>query len=501
MNQMVNVEQTATSRNALLQTLLSIFSDRELGGVKSIAEKVVVQNPYGNDLSKLSLMVAYGGGKDSSYTVAFMRAVQLYILQQKGETFKLRVANMRHAGVPYAVMKNIDRVYAKLGLLNDSLVELITIDNHDVIPFHVDAPMPSAMVENNRLDILMNGHRTQGDGRPTFCNSCNLSVSNFYGIACWWNGGVDFVVTGDSKKEQKHYFTWIMRLGQKLGIDTSDYQKQGFKGALELLSKVGDAFYQDLYGESLADDLAARHVSPGGQLRVPEFLSIYEEVSYRVDEHWKLVVDFLGFEFDDLAFSFTESDCFNPAFMAHLRALKVQHVQGRSYHEGMLEYLSLAERLMRKKEIPQKLIDLAMSRYESEIKIAEMHQKVAEYVEQTFDLTEEQLICLVYSPFVSSGQRLLSYLNGYQPQLVDKAEEIREVLSGQNQDAEVALELERISGLQIAYLQRLYASEEVDFGSDAPFISYIRKNDPHKGLIETVDVTTGDTVQELVSGR
>lgn len=484
-----------------LQTLLS---SKEKQGAQEVARRIMRAKPQHKALGEVKLMVAYGGGKDSTYTVAFMRTVQLYLKQQYGETFILRVANMRHAGVPFAVMENINRVYQRLGLLNNPEAELLTIDNDQIREFDLHLPMPQEMVDINRTDILMNGHRSLADGRPTFCNSCNLSVANFYGLACWHQGGIDFLVTGDSKKEQKHYYTWIMRMAQKIGLDVSDYRAEGFQGVLGVLNEVGEKYYQSLYGENNTEELQKRTVSAGNSHSAPMFLSIYDVVDYRVDEHWALVVEFLGFEFDELAFSFTESDCFNPALMAHIRGLKVQYEQGRSYLEGLEEYLGLAGRLMNKKEIPQTLIDMAMARYATPEKCMEMNDKVSTYASEVFGMTEDHLITMVMSPFTDNGARLQRYLEVLPADKSMPETDIHSLLSGTVSSAEkprLTKQLEQQSGLPLAMLKTLYTSETLDFSKDDNLIAYIRKNDPHKFVIKTFDPVSGQAISELVSGR
>jgi hypothetical protein len=51
-------------------------------------------------------MLAYGGGKDSSYMVAFVRFVQLLLLEGRGRTVRLRIITNRHAGMPTPVLEN-----------------------------------------------------------------------------------------------------------------------------------------------------------------------------------------------------------------------------------------------------------------------------------------------------------------------------------------------------------------------------------------------------------
>jgi hypothetical protein len=127
--------------------------------------------PHRDDLHRNLVLVAFGGGKDSAYTVAFVRAMQLILHRVHGSTFRMRVATNRHAGMPRAVMENIHRPYEALRLYDDPGCELLLIDGNEVSRFDVDSPQREPVVRRNRLDILMTGHRTFGDGRPSFCNA------------------------------------------------------------------------------------------------------------------------------------------------------------------------------------------------------------------------------------------------------------------------------------------------------------------------------------------
>lgn len=485
------------------RTLCSYLTAEERQGVLAVAAAITERLGGVELLASRCVMVAYGGGKDSSYTVAFMRAVQLQLQRRYGTTFRLRVANMRHAGVPYAVMRNIHRVYERLELFDDERVELVMVDHDEVGLFERDRPLPTRVRDINRTDILMNGHVSRGDGRPTFCNSCNFSVASFYGLACWWRGGVDVVITGDSRKEQKQYYAWIMRLGQKYGVDVGLHAGQGFHGLLSVLSQLAERYYRELYGSSQPTTVAARQVHAGHAVRIPDFVSIYDHVSYRVNDHWSLVVDFLGFEFDELAFSFTESDCANPALMAHLRGLKAEHVDKRAYGEGIGEYLTLAQQLMRKKEIPPLLIDKIMARYEGEAGVRRMRERMTEYAEAAHGLTTDHLICLVYSPFVNRGERLFRYAADLRPQWAPRLAAMHELLGGGNPAGSDWLrnEMETASGLDLDNLRQLYRRAAVDFNGEQSLIAVIRRNDPHKGYVSSRDPATGRPRTELISGR
>jgi hypothetical protein len=230
----------------------------------------------------------------------------------------------------------------------------------------------------------------------------------------------------------------------------------------------------------------------------------------------ELLTGFLGFEFDELAFSFTESDCGNPALMAHLRALKCERVYQRSYADGLAEYVEFALGLMRKKDIPAGLIEQMRARYEGPGAVARMRRAASDYAAQTFGLAEDQLVCMVYSPFAGAGAGLADFLAREHPALAGRSGDIHALLAAPPGDAppgdglKLAAELERISGLELPQLRVLYRSSvRPPAGSDAGtgtgtgtvIIDAVLAGDPHKAVIRTRHTQAGPTTLEQISGR
>ncbi|WP_442113966.1 hypothetical protein [Pseudomonas sp. NUPR-001] len=498
----MNIAVTLPATDAVLLGKLNRYlSAVDRSAVVTLGERLIAAAGGIDALPAYKLLVAYGGGKDSSYTVSLIRAVQLQLNVLHGQTFQLRIANMRHAGVPDAVMANIDRVYRALNLYDDERVEVLVVDHQQIRPFERTLPFPQAVRDINRFDVLMNGHRTAGDGRPTFCNSCNLAVADFYGRAAWWQGGVNAVVTGDSRKEQKHYFTWIMRLAERLGLDVATCRREGFRGLLQALDGVAQHYFVELFGEGFDQQRAERRVASGSASADPQFISIYDLVSYRVDDHWELITEFLDFRFEELAFSFTESDCANPMLMAHFRGLKAQYVQGRSYHQGIDEYLELAKALMHKKEMPERLIQLALAPYRDAQGKDARRALANRFAAEAFGLDECQLICLQFAPFVDRGRALSRYITLCHPQRLGDVQRLHQVLAGDLEDPALSLWLNQVSGLPLTAVRSLYAHDLIDFNSDRSLIARVRAGDPHKGRITHQDPVSGAQVVELVSGR
>ncbi|MDD1964467.1 hypothetical protein NPS29_03980 [Pseudomonas putida] len=486
----------------VLQRLLSYLNRAERTALQLLIQRLIVAAGGMERVGQYRILVAFSGGKDSAYTVALLRAAQLSIACRAPTTFNLRIANMRHAGMTSAVMDNINRCYSALFLHDDPRVELLVVDHRYVQAFEPDLPFSTAGREQNRSDMLLGGHLTAGDARTTFCNSCYLGMTEFLGRAACWGEGVDAVLSGDSLKEQKQYATWIMRLARQNGQKVEHWHKLGFSTALSTIDSVGQAYYHELYGEEAEPPgfTPRLPVYPGRPV-TPAFLTVADLIGFRVEDHWPLLTDFLGFRFDDLAFSFSESDCANPLLMAHMRGLKAQFVQGREYADGIKEYLELAAGMMRRKGMPRRLIEQAMAAYDSPEKLLERRELAAGYGFEAFGLNEAQLVCLMFAPFVDCGAQLEAFLRRCHPGMLVALGDLHKVLSGDVASDQVVQWLVDVSGLTLKGLQSLYAKRRVDFCDDSSIIARVRASDPDKGHVTTIDQETGETVTELISGR
>jgi len=489
----------AQLRDQALADLRAALPAANLAAARRCATRLLDALPDQDRLERNLVLVAYGGGKDSSYTLAFVRTMQLLLDEDRASTFRLRVATNRHAGMPRAVLENIDREYQALRLADDPDCELLLIDGDEVSVFDVDSPQREAVVNRNRLDILMTGHRTFADGRPTFCNACNLSVVNSFGIAASYGAGADLMITGDSQQEQRQYTLWVGRLARRLD-PTRTATGTGLGRLLSTVDGISQGYFADIHGADSQEAIAERRVSHD----VPErlrFFSIYDDTEYASGDHLELLTGFLGFQFDDIAFSFTESDCGNPALMAHLRGLKCERVYQRSYAEGMQEYVEFALGLMRSKDIPAHLIEQMQARYTGPGAIERMRHAAEDYAWQTFALTEEQLVCMAYSPFADKGAGLAVFLAQEHPELAGQLGPVETLLAG-DADGPPGLrdELERISGLVLSQLRVLYRSA-LRGGTATDAIDAVLVGDPHKALIRTRFSAHGPETVEQISGR
>jgi hypothetical protein len=492
----------STPRRQALTSLFSFLTPRDRDAVTRSAERLRNTLRETGPADGGCVLVAYGGGKDSSYTLSFVRAMQLLLADRYGDTFTLRAATNRHAGMPRAVMENIDRAYRALGMHTDPACELLVIDGTEVSPFRVDAPPSPLVAARNRLDILMTGHRTCADARPTFCNACNLSMANAFGVAAAHGTGADVIITGDSAEEQRAYTAWINRLARQVPRKEPTRQAAGFPQVLDALDDVAQAYFRDIHGTGVAAS-AAEHAVQSSVPPALRFFSIYGDTDYDAGSHWDLLTRHLGFVFDDLAFSFTESDCANPALMAHLRGLKCRHVYGRDYREGLQEYVGFALTLMRRKQFPQALVDKMAERYAGKDAHEALRDRVNAFAREAYGLDEEQLICMVHAPFTARGTNLRRYLTGRAAHLAGHERAIRALLTPtphdpgeRNARSPLTEKLEDLSGLRLHQLRILYGSE-----MHPPLVRSILQGDPHKAAIRTRHAPEGPEITETISGR
>jgi len=497
----VDRTQAASVRDQVFVELRAAMPPANLEAALRCSARLQAALPHREQLDRNRVLVAYGGGKDSSYTLAFVRAMQLILLRVHGTTFRLRVATNRHAGMPRAVLENIDREYEALRLTADPDCELLLIDGNEVTPFDVDTPQRDHVVRRNRLDILMTGHRTFADGRPTFCNACNLSVVNSFGLAASYGDGADLIITGDSEQEQRLYARWVSRLARQFAPPTAGARRSGVGRLLSQVDGIGQSYFADIHGSDADDALVERRVSADVPDRL-RFFSIYSDTHYAAGDHMGMLTGFLGFQFDDLAFSFTESDCGNPALMAHLRGLKCERVYQRSYAEGMAEYVEFALGLMRKKDFPTELVEQMRVRYEGAEAVSRMRQAANDFALESYGLAEEQLVCMTYSPFAEKGAGLDEFLEREHPALAGRSDDIHALLAGQSGDApHLAGDLVRISGLELPQLRMLYRSSVRRPGGGNDVIDAVLADDPHKAVIRTRHTRNGPDILEQISGR
>lgn len=466
----------------VLQRLLGYMTRAERTALQLLIQRLIVAAGGLEQISQFRILLPFSGGKDSAYSLALLRAAQLSICTRAPGTFNLRVATMRHAGLSSDVLGNIHRTYSALFLYDDPRVEMLVFDNQYVHAFEPDLPFSSAGREQNRTDMLLAGHLSAGEGRSTFCDSCYLDLADALSRAVTWGDGVAAVASGDPRKEQKQYITWLMRLAQSTGEHTGHWRSQTFQSVMRSLAGLGQAWREELYGEVQATEPSAPPGKPvlSNKPLTPVLVPLNDLFPGTADDHWNLLTEFLEFRFDDLSFGFSESDCATPLLMAHMQGLRAQFVEGVQYADGIAAYLQDAQRQMRNKQVPGRLVDHALSAYHGEARIEARRALAAEFALQAYGLNEAQLVCMLFSPFTDNGLGLETFLRTCHPGMLVAVADLHRALSGQPAADQVVQWLVDISGLTLTQLQGLYGKARVNFAAADSIIARIRAADPEQ---------------------
>jgi len=492
-----------------------------LSKIDEVSREIINALGGENEFKKQTVLAAYGGGKDSTFMVGFIWFIQEYIKSKLNDTFNLRIVVNGQGGMLDSVYENIDRVFKTIGAYNNPKVQLLLVGGSTVVPFSKDSPLIQKVRAADGKRILLAGHLAHGDGRSTFCDLCNVDMMKAfdYGI----NGNIQklppasLIVTGDSNEELNAYAQWPKDVALRLGLSQNDIEVMAFK---KLMEKVGNYRLEQVRGNTDLNRFKSVSIDN------PRFFSPYRFVPYQMSEH-KDILEKIGFRFDpdNWAVSFTESDCFHPAVMAHFFGLMMETFSKQwlgkqiSYPEAVTQYVNRhIIPLMRRKHIPENIIDLNKKRYATPKAIEQSRIKVETLLKVNYGYSSEQIKCLVWSPFANQGQYLEAFINKEHPHLKPQLAEIDYLLNENNprhNELPLAQTLEAISGLTLAELRHLYQQPLADpLVADTPAGVYrlledstnpvfqFRVKDPHKRILT---FKTGfwpwQTKAMLVTGR
>jgi hypothetical protein len=360
-------------------------------------------------IQKLEVIVPFGGGKDSAWMLAFVRIMQILLLEKNYSTFHLHVFVMLHPGVTQGVYKNIQNVFSALELYEDTSVKLFatTLGGCEI---NLDSGLIDATVKRRyKEEVLYSGHLSLGNGRETFCYACNFALMN--GITRYViDKKIDLVITGDSKSEILFYWKWIQKTAKLLGIVPLHKDEANWYKLFGKMSEINIAYYKRLFNIGTIDDDSIFYfpniIHEGSKL--PEYFSIYNDVHYEYWKHDEFIEKFLGFRLYPDAFNFTESDCKNPMLMAHLRGLNAEF-NGSNYKDGIEIYLRLVKYLMVKKSYSDKMIELAIQPYTDDVKILSKRFEAENFARLNFEIEPIQLKAMVAGIFTDSMIRLESF--------------------------------------------------------------------------------------------
>ncbi|MDY7533110.1 hypothetical protein RGV33_15700 [Pseudomonas sp. Bout1] len=428
----------------VLQRLVGHFSRTERTSLQLLIQRIVVAAGGMERIGEYKVLLAHGAGAGSSYVLTLLRAAQLTLAGRAPGTFQLRVATLRHAGMTQTALDTLHRGYSALFLHDDPRVELLMVENREVLPFNHLRPASATARDNSRRNVLMVGHQTSGDLRQTLCNDAYLALGDFYQRVTTCNGGVHALVSGDSARKQREYLAWLKRAALLAGATLPEQEPLVLSGLFARMDEWSNVYYGDLYGEhyekvDTCDTDAPRH------LAYVSVADLMEEVDY---PGGSLLRQFMAYQPDEFGFHFSHASCANPLLMAHLRGLQAECLRELDYEEGAQGFMQQAALFMRHKQIPEHLIAQAAT--------PDGRALSAGYAQAMFGLDDNQLNCLMFSPFIGHGERLESFLRECHPGMLVALAELHKALQGKPVAEMLVQWAIDISGLPLHLLQHLY---------------------------------------------
>lgn len=163
--------------NNLYMRLISAIGHKVVNQARVTLQRMLATSTH-KPLHNTEVLLPFGGGKDSAWTLAYIRFMQLMLKQDVGHTYRLHVLIMIHPGVPKGVFKNIYNVFAALQVnKSKDIVVTTAVRGGEYIELEYGS-IPEGIVASFRQEIILSGHLSQGNGRETFCNGCNFGLMN-----------------------------------------------------------------------------------------------------------------------------------------------------------------------------------------------------------------------------------------------------------------------------------------------------------------------------------
>ena len=116
---------------------------------------------------------------------------------------------------------------------------------------------------------------------------------------------------------------------------------------------------------------------------------------------------------------------------------------------------------MRKRGVPEPICQQASAPYDNPLALAERRIEANAELQQTLGLSETQLVCLLFSPFVGQGAGLEKFLRRCHPGMLVAMGELHKALQGEAAPEQVMHWMMDVSGLPINLMRVLYRRRPV----------------------------------------
>jgi len=464
----------------VLQRLLGFFSRAERTALQLLIQRLAVAAGGMERIGDYKVLAIQSGARDNCYTLALLRAAQLTIATRTPATFQLRIASLRLNGTNCAAVENMHRTNSALFVYDDPRVEVLMVDDREVLPFNHQTPISDAGRESSRLNLLLIGHRREWRGGFDLWDDGYLATGEFYGQIARWDGGVDALLISDTPRQQKHFIEGLKRAATKAGLQFSHTGEAGYAGLFALLDELGSDCYQAFYADyGQAPWRPQEHFET---CRRTACIDIHDLLVSNPDERWPLLTEFLGFQPDELSAQISDNEFVSPLITAHIRGLHACFVQNRNYESGVAQYLQGALVMMRRKHLPERLCEQAIEVFGNPATLAELRARAAAETQKNLGLSEAQLVCLLFAPFIENGAGLERFLRQCHPGMLVAMPELHKAMQGHPVAEQIMQWMVDVSGLPVSLIGQLYRMEWTPAGGGEASEAIIQRAASHNAL-------------------
>lgn len=462
----------------VLHRLLGFFSRPERIALQLLIQRLLVAAGGLERIGSYRVMLIHEGGKECAYTLAFLRAAQLSIAGRTPETFVLRIAVLRQPRVTAAVMERIQTQCNELFIYDDPRVELLLVDETQIrrLDKHIPVAFERLPSSINRTQILMSGHLTQGDVRATFFYPDLLSRAKLYRRACEWGDNVDALIDRRPPKYLEQYSEWMRRVATKQGHTLNSLYEQGFESAVKLCSKLDDDLKQSL---ALPAPLSRLDIS-STQTEI-NIINVSDCIASEEDMLHSQVLMFVEGVWNINAVDVAEPQAAVVLVAAHVQGVRGVCQQGVEYHVGVHDFLRRTSiEYQTNERFKGQLIKYLSRKFNTPKRIEKLRQCISHYLLELHSVTDEHLVCVLYSPFVDQARGLERFLQQCYPEKLSTYVELRQILMSDNLLSEpYSTWLESVSGLALPSLRALFNMTLTDFKSNKSLIATLWMHDPY----------------------
>lgn len=462
----------------VLHRLLGFLSRPERIALQLLIQRLLVAAGGVDRIGRYRVMVVHEGGKESTYSLAFLRAAQLSIAARMPHTFELRIAVLCQPRVTVGVMERIQTQCAELFMYEDRRVELLLVDDAGVRQLHKPVALERPIGVMERAQVLMSGHLSQGDARATFFYADLLSRAGLFSQACAWGGQVNALIDRRPPTHLGQYMAWIQQVACQRGHAQSTVAQEGFAGTIQLCSRLADDYKEWL------------RLSPPGSAAldrepVTDFnvINVFDCLSSEVQVLHSEVLMFVEGITSIQPLDIEEPQVAVVIVTAHVQGLRGMWQHGVEYSAGVAAYLQHATQENQHNErFKGQLIKHLRAAFNTAKKIGKLRLIATQYLDELYGLNDEHLRCLIYSPFVSQGRALNDFLQQCYPEKLHLCASLEQLLMDPAPSTTLeARWLESLSGLPLASLQALYRMPMIDSNDGNSLICAMWAYDPNKG--------------------